>query len=752
MSSKLSASLVSYLIAIAVTTAAVLLRLLLDPILGNTLVLVTLYGAVGISAWYGGFRPALLSSLSGYAICNFLFIEPRGSLSLDSIQAVGFAAYMFTCGIILGLGARARAAESRFRMKESEHSYVEQELRNNEQNTRIILESITDSFLTLDHEWRFSYLNPAAERLLGRPSSDLIGKIVWEQYPDAIGSEIETIYRKVIAEQAPASLTTYYSAHERWYDLRVYPAAAGLSVYFRDVTNNKMSETALQLSEERRRLALDSAELGAWNIDIATRVMSTDERFIYIFTGSNSPLSYEEAVEAIHPDDRDRIIHAVNTAIDPNAPAPYSEEYRVVHPDGSIHWVFAKGRPNFEGEGEYRRLVSFDGTISDITARKRGEELLHKQTIALAEESKRKNEFLATLAHELRNPLSPVRNVLEIMKLKNLADPQINWAMEVLDRQLKQLTHLVDDLLDVSRITQGRFALRKTILSFNQIVINAIETVKPCIDAASQTLVTEIPNDTILLEADPTRVTQIVSNLLNNASKYTPANGVISVRVSLVGEQVILSIKDNGIGIEENQLTHIFQMFSQLTPALERSGGGLGIGLALVKGLVELHQGTVEAFSQGLGKGSEFIVTIPLNPSITSQPYDETNIHADNTVIRKVLLIDDNKDIADTMSVALELLGHEVRTANDGPQGILLGDEYKPDIVLLDIGLPGMNGFEVARRIRATDWGKNVYLVAATGWGQPQDKLKAAEAGFDQHLTKPIEFEALADAINKSLE
>jgi CheY-like chemotaxis protein len=345
-----------------------------------------------------------------------------------------------------------------------------------------------------------------------------------------------------------------------------------------------------------------------------------------------------------------------------------------------------------------------------------------------------------------------VRNVLQIMKLKNQKDPQIIWSMEVLERQLKHLTHLVDDLLDVSRITQGRVVLRKTVLSFNKIVLDAIETVKPSIDAASQKFNIDIPADSILIEADPTRLNQIISNLLNNASKYTPANGDINVKVHLVGNQVILSIKDNGIGIEEDQLTNIFEMFSQQTSALERAGGGLGIGLALVKGLVALHQGTVEAFSNGLAKGSEFIVKLPLNPAITIQPYYEPNHFSIDPTKRKVLLIDDNNDIADTMSVALELLGHDVKTANDGTSGILLGEKYKPDVVLLDIGLPGLNGYEIARRIRDTVWGENVYLVAATGWGQPQDKAKAIEAGFDQHLTKPIEFEALADVLRNSIK
>lgn len=385
---------------------------------------------------------------------------------------------------------------------------------------------------------------------------------------------------------------------------------------------------------------------------------------------------------------------------------------------------------------EAERLVK--NTESQLTA-------LNEQ---LYSADKRKDEFLATLAHELRNPLAPMRNVLEIFRLRKLEDPKLEWGRKILDRQLNFLTHLVDDLMEVSRITQGRLDLKKTDMNAADAVKDAFEACQPSAIASQHQLTLRLPSVALMVHADHTRLVQMVLNILNNAIKYTPNGGSITVEVNKVESTVEISVKDTGIGIENNKLSSVFQMFSQVETALDRSQGGLGIGLALVKGLTQLHQGTVTARSEGLGKGSEFVIGLPLSVNqyvLEAQPMADSEMP--NTG-RRVLIIDDNIDITESLLTAFELFGHQALAANDGLTGIALASTFLPDIILLDIGLPGINGYEIAKRIRNAPWGKKVTLIAATGWGQAQDKQLAKDAGFDHHLTKPIDFGELSVILN----
>lgn len=368
---------------------------------------------------------------------------------------------------------------------------------------------------------------------------------------------------------------------------------------------------------------------------------------------------------------------------------------------------------------------------------------LNKQ---LSLEDLRKNEFLATLAHELRNPLAPMRNVLETLKLRKLNDPQIEWSRQILDRQVVHLTHLVSDLMEVSRITQGRIELKKTHFDISDAINNSIEAVLPAVLTANHKLDVHLPEHPVIVDADPTRIVQMISNLLNNAVKYTPPGGAIFVHADVKDGNVLISIKDNGIGLAKHQLTSIFKMFSQVETAIDRSQGGLGIGLALVKGLADLHGGTIVAESEGLSLGSKFVLALPmsLNTAITSKTQHVDHSAASDFVAgRKVLVIDDNPDITESLLMALELLGYEAKSANDGFKGIELASSFLPEIILLDIGLPNLNGYEVARLIRKESWSKEMTLIAVTGWGHPEDQENAIKAGFDLHLTKPIDFEEL---------
>ncbi len=384
---------------------------------------------------------------------------------------------------------------------------------------------------------------------------------------------------------------------------------------------------------------------------------------------------------------------------------------------------------------------------ASLDARLQAEARLRDMNERLSLEHRRKDEFLATLAHELRNPLAPLRNVLEVMRLQRAPGREAPWGLDIMERQTTQLTHLVDDLMDMSRITQGRLQLRRKPRDLVAIVQAALADLRGMIDAAGHHLALQLPAHPVWVDGDEVRLTQVISNLITNAVKYTPDGGRISIGVAEQAGTVAVSIRDSGIGIAQEALASVFTMFSQLKPALERSQGGLGIGLALVRGLVELHGGQVRADSDGAGHGSVFTVALPVLATVPAAApcgaADELN------AARRILVVDDNVDAADTLAMALELLGHTVRTAHNAAAALTEAERFRPALMLLDIGLPDMNGYEVAKRIRALAWGGAITLVAATGWGQDADRERARLAGFDDHLVKPIEFARLSGLLDK---
>ncbi|WP_159397044.1 ATP-binding protein [Sorangium cellulosum] len=377
----------------------------------------------------------------------------------------------------------------------------------------------------------------------------------------------------------------------------------------------------------------------------------------------------------------------------------------------------------------------------DVTEQKELENERRRRMEELAEAARRKDEFLATLAHELRNPLAPLRNGLELLRLGESDPAASERARAMMERQVAHMVRLIDDLLDVSRITRGKLRLRRERVELAGVVQSAIEASRPLIDASRHELTVDVPPGPIHLDADPTRLAQVLSNLLTNAAKYTDPGGRIRLSVERQGGEVVLAVRDTGIGIAAEHLPGLFQMFSQITPALERSQGGLGIGLSLVRGLVELHGGRVAASSDGPGKGSEFSVRLPVaeeRAQAAAAPGEERETPSLPPRCR-VLVVDDNSDAADSLAMLLRVLGYSVEVAYDGRQGAEIAERFCPDVVLLDIGLPKMNGYEVARYFREQPWGKGMVLVAMTGWGQQEDKQRATEAGFNVHLTKPVD-------------
>jgi signal transduction histidine kinase len=377
----------------------------------------------------------------------------------------------------------------------------------------------------------------------------------------------------------------------------------------------------------------------------------------------------------------------------------------------------------------------------DLAERKRLEN-------ALTAADQRKDEFLAMLSHELRNPLAPIRNAVQIMGLKPLGDPHLRHCRDVIERQVEHLSRLVDDLLDVSRITRGRLKLEKKPVEVATFVARAIETTEPLFDARGQRLHVSMPEERLIVDGDSTRLSQIVSNIFNNAAKYTPDSGHISLQIETASraggsaEEVLIRVKDDGTGIPPQMLPEVFDLFTQVDQALDRSHGGLGIGLALVRKLVEMHGGKVEARSDGVGHGSEFFVRLPcrVEPVDVKGATGSAGDAIKRPVIRRrVLVVDDNEDSAETLALALQLEGYDVETAHGGQQALELAEGFLPEMVLLDIGMPGMDGYEVARSIRAQPWGADMLLIAQTGWGQEEDRRRTREAGFDAHMTKPLD-------------
>lgn len=420
--------------------------------------------------------------------------------------------------------------------------------------------------------------------------------------------------------------------------------------------------------------------------------------------------------------------------------------------DGSLIDISLTVSPVHDANG---RIVGASKVARDISQRKRAgdalresEERLRQLADQLADADRRKNEFLAMLAHEMRNPLAPIRNALEIVRRVGDQGDMARSAIEVMERQIAQLVHLVDDLLDVNRISRGKVELRKVSVDLASILKQALEIAQPICDHKGVALTVGFPSEPLVLNADPLRLVQALGNLLHNACKFTDPGGGAWLDVERDGAEVVIRVRDNGIGMAAEQLPQIFDMFVQADISLERSTSGLGIGLSLVKSLVELHGGTVQATSKGKGHGSEFVVRLPIEAGL-SMPVVElprvVEIAAPRA--RRILVVDDNRDAAETLVELLELSGHETRLAYDGRHAVELAAQFRPELVLLDIGLPNINGYDAAKQIRELPGGRYTVLVALTGWGHQEERQKSAEAGFDQHLVKPVHPEVLLKLI-----
>jgi PAS domain S-box-containing protein len=860
----------TYALGFAALVLAVLVRWALDPLMHDSLPLVTVFAAVAAAVWLGGYRLAIPVTLTGYVACHYLFIRPRFTLDFTSVEnQVGFVAYLFTCSLIIVFGEVARVAQGR--ITESREVF------------RVTLRSIGDAVITTDTAGGVTYINGVAESLTGWSREDALGQpleSVFRIVNEVTRQPVENPAMRALSHGVVVGLANHTvllkkDGGECFIDDSAAPIrneegqVSGCVLIFRDVTVQRLveREKANQLHTAQLLASIvessNDAIIGksldgiiqSWNVaaerlygftaeeavgqhisliippDRITeeeriidslragqridqyeteRIRSNGQRIAVSLTISpikddagnvigaskiardltdrqraerdrqNFVTLVENSTDFIGMCDMDGVPFFVNRAglemvglddLEQARQTPLQEFFFPEDQDMIINEFLPAVRERGNGEVEVRfrhfktgqsrwmvykvlmltnaasQPIGYATVSQDVTDRRRLEDDLRRLATDLSETDRRKNEFLATLAHELRSPLAPMSNMLEVVKRANGDGETLKRAHDTIERQLDQMVRLVDDLLDLNRVTHDRLELRRSEVELSSVIQQAVEVARPLIDAAGHNLTVDLPAEPIYLNADRTRLAQLFGNLLNNSCKYTRPNGKIALSAERSDDEVVVTVKDNGAGIPPDKLESIFDMFMQVDRTAERSQGGLGIGLTLVKRLAEMHGGSIEAKSDGEGKGSSFIVRLPILRTPAEISPADGDAAAASSGKRRILIVDDNKDSADSLAMLLEITGNQTYMAHDGVEAVAAIEKHRPEVVLLDIGLPRLDGHEVCRRVREQPWGKDIVVIALTGWGQEDDRRKSQEAGFNGHLVKPIDYDKLLELL-----
>jgi PAS domain S-box-containing protein len=633
----------------------------------------------------------------------------------------------------------------------TERARADKKLRRSEELFRLMVENVIDyAIFLLDPKGLIVSWNAGAERIKGYRAEEIIGQHFRIFYPpDAEPGYPESELRMAAARGRfeDEGWRLRKDGSRFWANVVITALRdeqgnlRGFSKITRDLSERKRQEERLKQSEERSRLLIEGVkDYGIFMLDPQGRVSSWNAGAERIkgykaedIIGESFSRFYTEEDLASGKPERELELAR-------NQGSTKDEGWRM-RKDGSRFWAQVVITSLYDQHGTLR---GFAKVIRDASEQKR--------IAVLEEEGRHIQEFLAMLAHELRNPLAPIRNAATIMNSTAVTASQLSWCREVIDRQVAHLARLVEDLLDVSRITTGKIKVDKEPLDINFVLTRAIESSRAMLEAKQQSLEVSITKEPMRVLGDVTRLEQVILNLLNNATKYTPEGGRIRVSAETEDAHAVIRVRDNGIGMPHKLLGKVFDLFMQGDRALDRSEGGLGIGLSLVRRIVFLHGGKVEAASAGVDQGSEFTVWLPLLRQ--EQGEQAAAIEQDqkptNESIRRVLVVDDNRDSAESLAMLLRLLGHEVTTALDGPAALSFIDQHRPEILLLDIGLPGMNGYEVAKKIRSSAALDHILLIAMTGYGQEKDRHRAMEAGFDDHVVKPVAVSTLTEIISRT--
>jgi PAS domain S-box-containing protein len=602
-----------------------------------------------------------------------------------------------------------------------------------------IVESSDDAIISKTLEGQIVSWNAAAERLFGYSAEEMIGKPITTIIPpERLAEEREILDRIRRGERVEhfETIRVARDGHQLELSLTISPVRAatgeiiGASKVARQITERKQAERI----QAQLAAIVESSDDAIVSKTLDGIIQSWNSAAVRIF-GYTAEEAIGQRITLIIPDDLHGEERGIIAQLRAGKRVEHFDTMRITK-DGRRIPVSLTVSPIHDDKG---RVIGASKIARDISERRRAEEALRATEEALRVANQRKDEFMALLAHELRNPLAPIRYALAASRKHGASAEQRERSQEIIERQVTHMSRLLDDLLNVARITRGTLELRITTLEFTTVLGTAIEAARPFLDAKQHSLSVELPTEAPRLNADPIRLAQVFSNLLINAAKYTDPGGKIRVAASIEGDMLVVAIRDTGIGISPQMMPRLFEMFTQAQDALDRSQGGLGLGLALVRGIVQLHGGSVSARSEGEGRGSEFTVRLPLGRASRAPQTGAQAASLSGAERLKILVIDDNEDAAEMCATFLELAGQDVRRAYNGRSALALAEAFRPRVALLDIGLPDISGYEVARALRRAPWATNLLLVAVTGWGQDQDKQRALDAGFDHHLTKPIE-------------
>ena len=756
MTKNQRSTLVAYGVALAAVTTAAIVRLLLDDVLGTVGSNMPFLLAVTVAAWYGGLKPGVVATGLSILVALQFYVEPDNRWHIadpsDGLRLVLFLLSSLSISAVCESLHRAR--------RRLEH---ERAIRETGEAFHRAISDLSSDFAYRAHVTPEGVIVTDATtggftRVTGYEDSDFQGRDNWLTliHPADRPHAVESLQRVLKGESTAGELRIRTKdGRVRWLHYHNRPVrdetgrVAQIYGAAKDITGERDADEKRRASEERQHAQAEELEKILSAVP-AMILIATDRdcrhivgsRFSHELLGV--PMGENLSLSA-SPDDRPTQYRVVRdgVAVLPED-MPMQQAARGIERSGAeLEIQLASGARRYL----YGNTVSLRDPGGDL----RGAVGAFVDVTALKDADRRKEEFLATLAHELRNPLAPIRNAVEILGLKGPLPPELQEAREVILRQVTHMVHLVNDLLDVSRITRNELQIRKEQVELQSVLHNAVETSRPLIEASHHRLAVSMSAAPLVVHADPTRLAQVVSNLLNNAAKFTPVGGDICLTAYRRGDEVIVSVRDSGIGIAPEHQSRIFEMFSQLQHPLERPEGGLGIGLSLVRRVVALHGGNVEVRSDGLGRGSEFTVRLPVaigaaptsaldivsqRPELEPKPEESEPVVGSGS---RVLVVDDNRDAADSLVEIMRLCGNEAHALYDGRAALEYCAASMPDVLLLDIGLPGLNGYEVAERIRALPNGSEVLLIAVTGWGKDDDRRRSQAAGFDYHLVKPVD-------------